>query len=160
MFLTCKFCVFIAFTAFVFSFSALASNECESTLSANVATREKAIELLNIYGKAWETRDPDLITTIFTQDATYLDPKEPENIGIDSIRTYWTTKVIGEQRDIKFHLKNVWVDGQTVIAEWFAIFTDIKRNVRIELSEVAIFILKDGKFGSLREYYKSKKVPL
>lgn len=123
-------------------------------------TREEAVELITIYGKAWETRDPELIVTIFTEDATYDDPKEPENIGRDAIKEYWITKVIGEQSDIKFEIKHVWVDGDTVIAEWHATFKDTKRNLFIDMTEVAIFTVKDRKFSSLREYYKNTKTIL
>ena len=123
-------------------------------------TKEEAIKLIEIYGRAWETRDPELIITLFTEEATYNDPKEPENIGRDAIKKYWETKVIGEQEDIKFKLLHVWVDGETVIAEWFATFKDIKRNLYIEMTEVAIFAVKEGKFSSLREYYKSVKTEL
>ena len=123
-------------------------------------THDEATNLIEIYGKAWETRDPELIATIFSEDATYNDPKEKENIGIEEIKNYWKYKVIGEQSDIIFNLKHVWVDGDTVIAEWHATFKDIKRNLFIDMDEVAIFSVKDGKFGSLREYYKSTKTPL
>ena len=123
-------------------------------------THSEAKKLIEIYGRAWETKDPELICTIFSDDATYHDPKEPENIGIDAIREYWKYKVIGEQDDIKFDLRNLWVDGDTVIAEWHATFKDIKRNLFIDMTEVAIFAVKGDKFGSLREYYKSVKTPL
>jgi uncharacterized protein (TIGR02246 family) len=122
--------------------------------------KARAIELLNIYGKAWETRDPNLIVTIFTDDATYNDPREPLNDGRDAIRAYWVSKVIGEQDDIHFDLRNVWVDGDTVIAEWHATFKDTKRDLAIEMDEVAIFTVRNGLFSSLREYYKTKKTPL
>lgn len=123
-------------------------------------TKEKAVELLGVYGKAWETRDPDLIITIFTPDAIYNNPKEPENHGHEGIRAYWTSKVIGEQKNIHFQLRNVWIDGDSVIAEWDAKFTDTKRNLYIKINEVAIFTVQDDKFSSLREYYKSEKTPL
>ncbi|MDP3729718.1 MAG: nuclear transport factor 2 family protein [bacterium] len=123
-------------------------------------TKNEALKLLTIYGKAWVTRDPDLIITIFTEDANYNDPHEPENIGREAIRIYWKNKVIGEQTDITFDLKNVWVDGDVVIAEWRATFKDIKRNLHINLKEIAVFTVKDGKFSSLREYYKSTKTPI
>ncbi len=73
-------------------------------------TKETAIKLLNTYGEAWVKRDPDLIVTIFTDDATYDDPHESENIGREAIRAYWVSKVVGEQKDITFDLKNVWID--------------------------------------------------
>ena len=70
---------------------------------------EEATKLLEVYGRAWVTRDPELIVTIFTEEATYNDPKEPENIGRDAIKNYWQYKVVGEQEDVTFDLKNVWV---------------------------------------------------
>lgn len=127
-----------------------------------IMTKGKAIELLNIYGKAWIDRDPNLIVTIFTEDATYDDPHEPRNDGIEAIRQYWVAKVIGEQKDISFKLLNTWIDqtGETVVAEWFAEFTDTKRNLNIKMTEVAIFEVRGDKFCSLREYYKTIKTPL
>ena len=123
-------------------------------------TKDQAIKLLNIYGEAWMKQDPDLIITIFTLDATYNDPKEPESQGHDGIRAYWVSKVVGEEKDISFKLLNIWIDGDEVIAEWHATFTDTKRNLRIEMDEVAIFRTKGDKFSSLREYYKTIKTPL
>ena len=123
-------------------------------------TKDEAAALLEIYGKAWVTRDADLIVTIFTEDATYHDPREPENAGREAIRAYWTDKVINGQKDISFDLNNVWIDSDTVIAEWHAEFTNIKRGLRIKMDEVAIFATRDGKFSSLREYYQSEKTPL
>lgn len=123
-------------------------------------TKEEAIKLIEVYGRAWETRDPELIITIFTDDATYDDPHEPLNNGRDAIYAYWVSKVIGEQDDIHFKLRNVWLDGENVIAEWDAKFIDTKRSLRINMSEVAIFGTRDGKFSSLREYYKTQKTPL
>jgi len=123
-------------------------------------TKDEATTLLHIYGEAWVTRDPELIVTIFTEDATYNDPKEPENVGRDAIRNYWISKVVGEQKDISFNLRHVWIDGDTVIAEWDAEFTDTKRDLRIQMTEVAIFTVEDKKFSALREYYKTVKTPL
>ncbi len=125
-----------------------------------IMIKEKALELLNTYGKAWVTQNPDLIATIFTEDATYNDPHEPENIGREAIRAYWVSKVVGEQKDISFKLLNYWVTENEVIAEWYAEFTDIKRNLKIQMTEVAIFKVKGDKFGALREYYKTVKTPL
>jgi uncharacterized protein (TIGR02246 family) len=105
-------------------------------------TRDEAVKLLQTYGEAWVKQDPDLILTIFTPDATYHDPKEPENHGHAGIRAYWVSKVQGEQTDITFQLLNTWVDGDTVIAEWSAQFTDVPRNVLIAMTEVAIFSVR------------------
>jgi uncharacterized protein (TIGR02246 family) len=116
-------------------------------------TRDDAERLLRVYGRAWETRDPDLILSIFTPDATYHDPGEPVRRGHEGIRAYWMDKVVGGQRDIAFDLRHVWIDGDTVIAEWHARLTDTRRKRLVELREVGIFSVRGGKFDALREYY-------
>lgn len=123
-------------------------------------TKDEAIKLLNTYGEAWEKQDPELILTIFTPDAIYNDPKETPLVHHDAIREYWIRKVVGEQKGIKFKLLNTWLDGDHVIAEWDAEFIDTRRSLQIEMTEVAIFTTRDGKFSSLREYYRSEKTPL
>ncbi len=123
-------------------------------------TKEEAIILLNIYKEAWEEQDPERILTVFTSDASYYDPKEPENYGHDAIRSYWINKVVGEQKNIHFTLLSTWVDGSNVIAEWYVEFVDTKRSLQIKMKEVGIFTVREGKFSSLREYYKSEKTPL
>lgn len=123
-------------------------------------THQEATTLIETYGKAWETKDPELIATIFTEEATYNDPKEPENNGLEAIKEYWRYKVIGEQDDIKFDIRHIWVDGDAVIAEWHATFKDTKRNLFIDMTEVAIFTVSGDKFSALREYYKSAKTAL
>ena len=65
-----------------------------------------------------------------------------------------------DEKDIHFTLLNTWVDGETVVAEWKADFIDTKRNFKIDMVEVAIFGTREGKFSSLREYYKSIKTNL
>lgn len=122
--------------------------------------KQQAIDLITLYGAAWVERNPEKILQVFTPDATYFDPREGEQVGYEGIREYWKTKVLGSQKDITFRLLNVWVDESTVIAEWNATFVDTKRNLAIDMTEVAIFGVKDGKFGSLREYYRSEKIPV
>ncbi len=122
--------------------------------------KQEAIKLVEIYGEAWMKQDPDLVLTIFTPDATYHDPREGEQKGHSGIRAYWESKIIGTQRDIVFKLLNMWVDNDTVIAEWEATFVDTKRNLNISMTEVAIFGVQGSKFSSLREYYHSEKTQI
>ena len=98
--------------------------------------------------------------TIFDSDTTYTNPDESINYGYEGIKKYWNDKVIEEQRNINFKILNIWVDGDTVIAEWDADFIDIKINMKVVLTEVAIFTIKDDKFTSVRGYYKTNKIPL
>ena len=122
-----------------------------------MTTRAIANNLLEVYGRAWMTKDVDLIATIFSEDATYLDPAEPINIGKPAIKHYWQTKVLENQTDIKFNLLSVWIDGNTVIAQWEASFKDVKRRMNVSLAEVGIFELRNDQFSSLKEFYVSSK---
>ncbi len=123
-------------------------------------TKEEARRLVETYGRAWETKDPDLLTSLFINDATYEDPHEPIQKGKKAIRTYWVDKVVNGQEDVHFHLKNLWVENETIIAEWDAVFIDTKRRLMIQMTEVAILGVEGGKISSLREYYKTKKTSL
>jgi uncharacterized protein (TIGR02246 family) len=123
-------------------------------------TKERAQELIEIYGRAWMQRDAELIISIFTPDATYFDPAEGEVKGHEGIKNYWETKVLASQTDIDFKLLNVWIDGDTVIAEWNPKYIDTKRQLRIDMTEVAIFEVRDDKFSSNREYYRNVKTPV
>ncbi len=123
-------------------------------------TKEQATSLIETYKKAWITQDPELILSMFTPDATFNDPSESAAVGHEGIRQYWTSKVVEGQKDISFTLKNVWVDGNTVVAEWDASFVDTVRNLKISLSSVGIFTVAGDKFCASREYYKSTKTAL
>lgn len=77
-------------------------------------TKQDVRDVLAVYIRAWETQDPDLIVTIFTERATYhervLEAPIPNR---DAIRQYWATKVAQEQANIKAKLLNVYLDGDT-----------------------------------------------
>lgn len=123
-------------------------------------THDQALTLINTYGESWMERNADKIVTVFTEDASYFDPREGVVSGHAGIRDYWQFKVINNQKDIHFELLNLWIDGETVIAEWHATFVDIERSLKIDMTEVAIFDTRDDKFSSLREYYRTIKTPL
>jgi hypothetical protein len=59
-------------------------------------TKQQVREVLDLYIRAWEDQDPDLIVTIITEGATYHERVMGEPIrGRDGIRDYWQTKVVG-----------------------------------------------------------------
>lgn len=71
---------------------------------------------------------------------------------------YWQSKVVEDQSDIKFKLLNVYIDGDTVVAEWDASFYSNRENGRIHTIEVAILEFEGEKIKSLREYWHSERV--
>jgi uncharacterized protein (TIGR02246 family) len=121
-------------------------------------TRQAVREVLNVYIRAWEDQDPDLICTIFTDRATYHERVMGEPIrGRDGIRAYWQAKVVGGQANITCDLLNLYLDDGTAIAEWEATFDDTAQQVRKRMREVAILVFDGPLIASLREYWASQQ---
>ncbi len=119
-------------------------------------TLEKVLET---YGRAWTEQDPDLILTIFTPEATYQEYAfQDAFLGHDEIRQYWVSKVVEDQSNIEFQLRNSYIDGDTAIAEWDASFDSVEESCRIQIREVAILEFEGERIASLREYWAWKKV--
>lgn len=121
--------------------------------------KEDVRRVIDVYIKAWEQQDPDLIVTIFTDSATYhervLEAPIP-NRG--AIRAYWESKVVGSQANIKCELLNLYLDGNTAIAEWEAEFDDMAQGVRKRMREIAVLVFDGHLIASLREYWTSMHI--
>jgi uncharacterized protein (TIGR02246 family) len=123
-------------------------------------TKQEVRDVLDVYIRAWVEQDPDLIVTIFTEDATYHERVLGEPIrGREGIREYWRTKVVESQRDIKCELRNLYLDGHTAIAEWEVLFHDLSEKTHKHMLEVAILVFEGQQVASLREYWTSENVP-
>lgn len=123
--------------------------------------RTFVLATIDTYAKAWTTRDPELIVTIFTPDATYHEYVLAEPIrGHAGIRHYWLTRVQRGQTDIKFKLLSLYLDGQTAIAEWEAWFVLTPSGHRKHMKEVAILEFRGNRIASLREYWSSESLDM
>lgn len=122
-------------------------------------TRQEAREVIDTYIRAWEGQDPDLIVTIFTESATYHERVLQDPIpDRKAIRDYWQSKVVESQANIRVKLLNVYLDGETVIAEWLAEFDDTAEGVRKRMREIAVLTFDGGLISSLREYWASEQI--
>jgi len=127
-----------------------------------VLTKEHVRGVIDVYIRAWETQDPELILSIFIPDAPYHERvlAEPTILGHDGIRAYWKSKVVEEQANISCRLLSLYLDGETAIAEWEASFDDVPGRSRKRIREVAILEFSGGPISSLREYWASESLPL
>src|SRR5260370_42009309 len=122
-------------------------------------TKQEAHEVIDTYIRAWEGQDPDLIVTIFTESATYHERVLQDPIpNREAIRGYWQSKVVESQANIRVRLLNVYIDGDTVIAEWEAEFDDQAQGVRKRIREIAVLTFEDRLISSLREYWASEQI--
>lgn len=122
-------------------------------------TKQAVRDVLDIYVQAWTEQDPDLITTIFTESASYHERVlEAPILGREGIRAYWQEKVVGSQANIKCQLLSLYLDGTTAIAEWEAEFDDLAQRKRKRMREVAILVFDGQLIESLREYWASQEI--
>ena len=122
-------------------------------------TKQDAREVIDVYIQAWTKQDPDLIVTIFTESATYHERVLQDPIpNRKAIRDYWQSKVVESQANIKCELLNMYVDGETVIAEWEAEFDDLAEGVRKRMREIAVLVFEGRMISSLREYWASEQI--
>jgi ketosteroid isomerase-like protein len=80
-------------------------------------------DLLEAYGRAWETFDGDAWVAIFTEDAEYHgDPFGAPLVGHNALRAFMLESA-ETQRDVAFTVERHWVSGSTVLAAWHASWT-------------------------------------
>ena len=122
-------------------------------------TKQEVRDVVDVYIRAWVEQDPDLIGTVFTDTATYhervLEAPIRDRVGI---KKYWQEKVVESQSNIKCELLNLYLDGDTAIAEWETEFDDLPNRVRKRMREVAILVFEGTLIASLREYWSSERI--
>lgn len=122
-------------------------------------TKDDVRRVLDVYIKAWQTQDPELILTIFTPAATYHERVMADPIpGHEAIGAYWRSKVAGAQANITCRVLSLYLDGDTAIAEWLAEFDDLAQGVRKRMQEIAVLTFEGHLISSLREYWASETV--
>jgi hypothetical protein len=116
-------------------------------------------DVIDVYIRAWVGQDPDLIVTVFTERASYHERVLDEPIRLrEGIHAYWQAKVVKSQANIACRLLNLYLDGDTAVAEWEAHFDDVPEGVRKRMREVAILEFRDGLIHRLREYWASEVI--
>lgn len=110
---------------------------------------------LDAYGRAWESRDPEAVAELFSDDATYQETPFLEPMrGRSAIREYWALKVERAQERPQFSFEILTVSGNTGIAHWQASFVRIASRAKVKLD--GIFLLTfdpDNRCRQLREWW-------
>lgn len=75
-----------------------------------------------------------------------------------AIREYWATKVAREQANITCKLVELYLDGNTGIAEWIAEFDDVVQGTRKRMKEIAVLDFRGRQICALREYWSSEQI--
>lgn len=120
---------------------------------ARLAADPVLARLMSAYGRAWETRDAELVVSLFTEDATYHESPFNEPIrGHDGIRRYWQ-QATGPHRDVRFRWSPVFSSEGLHVMEWSSEYTRADSGRRFELRGVMILGLRGERIAHLREYW-------
>lgn len=105
------------------------------------------------YRRAWAEDDPELLLTLFTEDASYRSsPFREPDVGHEAIRAYWA-RAAGTQRRVEVRMGEPVVDGNVVAVEWWTTMEDADEG---EVTLPGCLLLQfagDGRCFDLREYW-------
>lgn len=117
--------------------------------------RDELKRWLDAYGRAWETRDSDLVVTLFAEDATYQETPFVEPMrGRAAIHDYWELKVVHTQEQVKFGHAVLAAADDTGIAHWWTSFVRVKSQSKVRLDGVFLLTFDANKLcRTLREWW-------
>jgi ketosteroid isomerase-like protein len=109
-------------------------------------------ELLESFGRAWETFDGDLIVSLFTEDAEYHDdPFGPPMVGHNAIRKYWLDGAAATA-EVEFTVERHWVSGEAVLAAWHASYVERADRQHVRLVGFMTWDMRGDHISRLREW--------
>jgi nuclear transport factor 2 (NTF2) superfamily protein len=115
--------------------------------------RRAAKKFLAAYKEAWETRNPELATSLFTRDAHYWEtPFSEPAVGREAILGYWKTAT-DTQNDIRFSVRNFHLTRYRLVAEWACRYTHRPSGERRELAGVLLADFHGSQVRTFREYW-------
>ena len=109
-------------------------------------------ELLERYGRAWESFDGDAWVALFTEDAEYHeDPFGTPLVGHNALRAY-LLESYDRQRDVEFTVERHWVSGSTVLAAGTPRGSDGPIGARARIAGfLTADVAADGRIGRFHE---------
>ena len=118
-------------------------------------------EWLDAYGKAWEERDAEAASHLFTEDAVYQwGPFGRRLRGRVMIREAWA-EAVEDQANVEFGYEVLTATARGGIARWWCAADIRERKVR-ERDEGIVRLAFDetGLCSSLEEWFNSTEEPL
>jgi hypothetical protein len=113
---------------------------------------------LDAYCHAWENRDPQAATALFTEDGTYqVTPFLEPMRGRKAIFEYWS-EVTQTEKNIKFAYKNLLLNAERNIARWWASFVRVPPGLQTKLDGIFLICLdEEGRCKSLQEWWHKQQ---
>jgi hypothetical protein len=113
---------------------------------------------LDAYGQAWENRNPEAATALFTEDGTcqvtpFLEPVR----GRKAIFEYWS-EVARTEENIRFGYEILVAKAELNIARWSASFVIVPQGLQTQQDGIFLISLdEEGRCRSLREWWHKQQ---
>jgi hypothetical protein len=113
---------------------------------------------LDAYGQAWENRDPEGATALFTEDGTYqVTPFLEPMRGRKAILEYWS-EVARTEVNIRFGYEILVANPGRNIARWSASFVRVPPGLQTKLNGIFLISLdEEGRCKSLQEWWHKQQ---
>jgi hypothetical protein len=109
---------------------------------------------LDAYSRAWENRNPEAATALFTENGTYqVTPFLEPMRGREAIFKYWS-EVARTEENIKFEYEILVANADLNIARWAASLVIVPAGPQTQLDGIFLISLDEqGRCKSLREWW-------
>lgn len=92
---------------------------------------------LELYKKAWEERNPDLVSELFADDIVMREtPYTAPFEGLEAVKKYWEEGARDSQMNIEFSYEVIAVKSNHAFAKWNAEFDRISNKVQVKLDGI------------------------
>ena len=117
-----------------------------------------AKKFLAAYQEAWQSRNAELASNLFTRDAHYWESPFGEPIvGREAIHAYWRAAT-EDQEGIRFTVRSFFRAGYTLLAEWTCTYQHRPSGERRELAGMLLADFYGKQVRTFREYWHRRVV--
>ena len=114
---------------------------------------------LEVYGRAWEDRDPAAVAELFSENATYREtPFDEAARGREAIFEYWA-RATAEHEGVRFGHEVLMVNRDLGIARWWVALKNIRSGAPVELDGIFVVCMDaNGRCEEFREWWHFREL--
>ena len=110
-------------------------------------------ELVDTFGRGWERGDVEVICSIFTDDAVFLEtPFSAPGSGLVAIRAYWRD-LPQHQAEVKFQSGEIFEAGPWFATEFTCKFRRRRTGEQVDARGALFCETRNGKVSEMRLYW-------
>jgi hypothetical protein len=109
---------------------------------------------LESYGRAWESRDPQIFVDLFADDASYyVNPFSELISGRSALRDYWSN-IISSQEQARFDYEVLAITQDSGIAHWWTSFVYVSSKTKVKLDGIfVVSLISENRCKVLRQWW-------